>query len=752
MKNVKLRVTLIAVLIMILQIILPTISTVEAAIESGSDILLISGEVTITKNTTPEEVTEQYGDEAKLITPSPFGGKTYTYYKGDYEDILYIETNEENKIIAMGAISNDFQSQLISYGERTDGYVHYMSGTAIDDWEDSGATGVMVYNKNLISSSTITNFYEEYEKNLNEYQKYYCQHAVIMANHYLKENNDSTLAEFNEEIFDTLSRIKKNGKSIETYANENRKNSFLQKMSSGTGVYTTYEMLPNPFIMVDRVRRYSTTEDKKYAFFTFDVTEESNGITDYTANIDTYYVSADIITDTNTVITLTEEEKEKLKNAKEEYEKSVETFNSDGSTNIFEVEPVYDNAPINAGKVKQNKLEGTIGFINSVRAGAGLPLYECSIELSDYAQHKSTLVVYNGLKGYTSSSAHFPVKPDEVSQEFYDKAQSGMSAENLYSGSSIIGTIIQALNDVYGDPTTCGHRYNLLNPTLKYMGIGYVKGQGTHKFSGHQNSYTGNVVAWPSEGITPMEAYTGGRWTCMLTSGYSITSDTTVKVVRLNDNKEWNFTEKSAGNNFFAINGGIITFSNSDLEAEDGYVYEITINNLKNTETNEIENYTYRSVFANVYGDSVEVEYPSDISLDKTKIQGVVGNKIELNTIISGENVTEIALKWESSDPSVATVNQYGTVTFLKPGNTTITVETLNGLTSNCDVVVNNLLKGDVNKDGKVALYDAFRILRYVILGGDNLTEEQRYIMDYNDDGKVALYDAFRFLRQVILS
>src|SRR5699024_7277000 len=115
-------------------------------------------------------------------------------------------------------------------------------------------------------------------------------------------------------------------------------------------------------------------------------------------------------------------------------------------------------------------------------------------------------------------------------------------------------------------------------------------------------------------------------------------------------------------------------------------------------------------------------------------------------------NVTEIALKWESSDPSVATVNQYGTVTFLKPGNTTITVETLNGLTSNCDVVVNNLLKGDVNKDGKVALYDAFRILRYVILGGDNLTEEQRYIMDYNDDGKVALYDAFRFLRQVILS
>ena len=36
-----------------------------------------------------------------------------------------------------------------------------------------------------------------------------------------------------------------------------------------------------------------------------------------------------------------------------------------------------------------------------------------------------------------------------------------------------------------------------------------------------------------------------------------------------------------------------------------------------------------------------------------------------------------------------------------------------------------------VNKDGKVALYDAFRILRYVILGGNELTPEQKYIMDY---------------------
>ena len=755
MKNLKVKVIVILALVMILQVILPSIGEVEAAIESGSNTLLISGGVTITKNTTPEQVISQYGADAKLITPSPFGGKAYTFYEGEYENILYMETDAENKIVSMGAISDDFQSQLISHGEITDQYVRYMSGTAIGDWSDNGATGVMVYNQDLMKSDRVNSFYQEYWKNLHEYQKYYCQHAIIITNHYLKEYNKSIMAEFNEEIFDVLSRIKKNGKSIDTYAEENKKSTFIQKMGSGVGVYTTYEMLPNPFEMANRTRGYSTTEDKKYAFFTFDVTDEPNGITDYTANIDTYYVSANFLKDLSETIELTDEEKEKLANAKAEYAKSVQTFNSDGSTNIYEVEPVYDTAPLNAGKVKENKLEGAIGYINAVRAGAGLPLFEHSNELSDYAQHKATLVVYNGIKGYDNGNPHMPTKPDEVSQEFYDKAQSGMSAENLYSGSYIIGTITEALNDVYGDPTTCGHRYNLLNPTLKYMGIGYIdvegqlSGQGVHKFSGSQNTYKGNVVAWPSEGITPMEAYSGGRWTCMITSGYSITDDTTVNVVRLNDNREWNFSEESTGSSYFAINGGIITFSNSDFDAEDGYVYKITIKNLKNTETNQIEDYTYRSVFASVFGESTEVGYPTGVKLDKTNIGGIIGNKVELNTTILGENATEIILKWSSSNPSVATVNQYGTVTFVKPGTATIIVETLNGKKATCQVTVSNYLRGDLNQDGIVNGNDVNYGMRGIV-GKITLTELEKQIGDVNDDGIFNANDINKIMRYIV--
>ena len=65
-------------------------------------------------------------------------------------------------------------------------------------------------------------------------------------------------------------------------------------------------------------------------------------------------------------------------------------------------------------------------------------------------------------------------------------------------------------------------------------------------------------------------------------------------------------------------------------------------------------------------------------------------------------------------------------------------------------VQVSKAKKGDVNKDGKVTLYDALQILKQSILGG-NLSDEMLYIMDYNDDGKVKLYDALKFLQQAIL-
>jgi len=76
-------------------------------------------------------------------------------------------------------------------------------------------------------------------------------------------------------------------------------------------------------------------------------------------------------------------------------------------------------------------------------------------------------------------------------------------------------------------------------------------------------------------------------------------------------------------------------------------------------------------------------------------------------------------------------------------------------ITQQGSVIIKNpsediVLKGDVNKDGTVTLYDAFKILEKAILGED-LTQEEIRIMDYNEDTKVTLYDAFKFLEIAIL-
>lgn len=107
-------------------------------------------------------------------------------------------------------------------------------------------------------------------------------------------------------------------------------------------------------------------------------------------------------------------------------------------------------------------------------------------------------------------------------------------AENLYHG-HIISSITNALNDAYGDPITCGHRYNLLDPNLQYIGLGSTEVenqlsigiQGVHKLSGRQAS-DAEIVAWPSKGIMLNEAGAGTNtmYTAKFVRNYSVTQNT----------------------------------------------------------------------------------------------------------------------------------------------------------------------------------------------------------------------------------
>ena len=204
----------------------------------------------------------------------------------------------------------------------------------------------------------------------------------------------------------------------------------------------------------------------------------------------------------------------------------------------------------------------------------------------------------------------------------------------------------------------------------------------------------------------------------------------------------------------------------SSINPSAGEVYQITLHGIKNDSTGETVDYTYRTVFE--YAD--ESNYPSEstslsmkVPEEIEKISGTnyyaIPNEgtTKLSAILD-DSITDVAITWKSSNPEVISVTQNGTLQVKSMSETPVTIsvclDSNNEIKSSIQVMpyeVQKLLKGDVNKDGKVRLYDALQILKQSILGGD-LTDEMLYIMDYNDDGKVRLYDALKFLQQAILA
>ena len=671
---------LVIFILLVLQLLVPINSCMAETLDDN--VLIKSAGVTITKSTTINEVTSQYGESPKLVTPSAFGGKTYTYCKGDYENILFLETNNNGAIISYGALSDDFKSSFYSAGDKVSSTVHYMQGTTATGSLSDKAEGIVTYNDDLLTNQVIQNYCIEFMRDKHTYEKYYSMHAIYMLNYFLKKDGWSERGEFNEELYDTISRITDNGKAISDYAKENKKESYYKSAGSNTSYLALWEELPNPLRPVKVTRNYVPTQDKKYAYLRYEMYTNSQG--KYDGEVYSYYFDKSFIekSDDKTE-TLTQSEQTKYNNAKQEYKESVNTFNQNGSS-YYETEPTYKTTPLVAGKIKENKIKGAVGYLNSIRVAAGLSKLEYDSSLTESAQYKATLTSYMTTNGISTSNPHYPTKPSEVDQSFYDIAQRDMSFENLYYG-DMITSITHAINDGEGDTIACGHRYNLLRPGAAKIGIGYTNGQGAHKLSGYA-PYTVNAVAWPSIGITPLEAYTGGYWTCKFYEDYTVTSDTTVNVKCLNNNREWNFTETSVtGNTRFYIGNNQVSFYNEDMKemSEDGYIFVITIKNVK--KDGNLTNYTYRSVFKSLTSET-EIVYPTSISLNKTSIQGTQGAKFVLETTFSNNSPTEIRTIWSSSNTNVAKVNQYGEVTIVGAGTAVITVKTLNGITATCTV------------------------------------------------------------------
>ena len=102
------------------------------------------------------------------------------------------------------------------------------------------------------------------------------------------------------------------------------------------------------------------------------------------------------------------------------------------------------------------------------------------------------------------------------------------------------------------------------------------------------------------------------------------------------------------------------------------------------------------------------------VSLDKTTLSIFPGDFVSLKATVNPDNATSKLLEWSSSDTKIATVDSWGRVAGIAPGNAVINVKTASGgFTASCAVTVDPIIETAITVDPteESILYDESKII-----------------------------------------
>lgn len=680
-KNMKKRwKRIISNMIAIALVIISSIPTISIPVKAEASVdgkLITVGGKTVTKNMKIDDVKKMFG-EPKLTTPSYWDRYAYTFYGKDYSDYLYLETDSDGKIVCYGSVSPGFETNKYSYGEKVNPYAR--AGCEAKD-DDGKLYAVIYYTKFHLDA------YKRFTENLTENNRNLCKHAVEMWNAISYLYGYKTATYFDEKLFNIGAQLADNHSDLYDYCKSTNQSSCYQSMTGRKATFLEY-FYPNPLEFAENARNYECPKGNAISFMYYPTGEEND---DYW--IMEGFVNKELLADWKSVA-YTEREKELLENSRKYYTNSVNTVNSMKS--YYEIKPSYDSIKnIEGGKLSKEVAKGAVDYLNAIRVGAGLNPLEYSEQLSMDAQCKSTYTVYLAKNNIKNSSPHNPPKVEGLSDEYYSKCQSG-NGENLYScgiiSTSIIDSISSALDDSQGTGQyyNRGHRYNLLNPEWKYIGVGNTLQQACHKLSGTQSSNV-DVVAWPPKGITISESgfSPSGMWTCQFYNKLKPTADTTITIECLNSNKKWKIDPNNLlENQNYERSGDLISYSDDSIVFKIGGVYQITYDHLTDANGNETS-YSYRTVYEKAYIGSEEEKVPQSIKLDKTSEKVLLGTTSKLIAKVSPDNIKNKRIYFASNNKEVATVNECGEITAHSLGTADITATSENGnITATCKIIV----------------------------------------------------------------
>lgn len=673
---------------------------IYAANLSGNQIFKIHGK-TITMATNVDQLSNMFGSP-KITIDSPFGGKAYTYYDLNENWVLHIETNVYGVIKAYGGASSDFVAKDYKFGQQNDDKAIFLKGTRLHYMDFFADTDEVLgfYGYTDLSEQERKNYWNNYIANQNKYLVQMQESAVIFSK-VARAICSSTNSTFNQivatqDVLDVVEQLNNVGQSITDYSINSGKSAYLSFTTSQKVTYN--ECYPNPLYLAQATIGY-TKDESTYPYFIFNtrINKYEEAYQTAEAIIEGVYIDPTFM-ENKEEVDLTDNEIRLIDNVKKAYKEYTDYGKQIQNESLWIKEPVYDTLPLVAGQMNFNAVESATLYLNAIRAGQDLQPLKADERLTEGAQHKAVLVLY--LNNSTAQTyKHFFEKPDFLDQDFYDKAMIGVG-ENLYMG-SYISSISYALNDKSGDPVTCGHRYNLLEPDYTIWGIGQAgpgfvyQTQTCHKFIGG-TATKNDLVAWPANGITLINAIAGGigNWTAQFYRyNYDTLNVDTITVKNLSTGKTFEFENEIDDPYLVSWNADEVTY-------ESGDVFEITLHNIKNLNTKQYEDYTYRSIFISI---SNTEEAKEGVSIT-TNIDAKIMEKGETfkidATLNNAQNLSNKLMKFKSSNEKVLQVRQNGTITALKGGSATITIYSEEDPTIQKTVVVTvNKAPGDDDDD-----------------------------------------------------
>lgn len=342
-------------------------------------------------------------------------------------------------------------------------------------------------------------------------------------------------------------------------------------------------------------------------------------------------------------------------------------------------------APYAEGSVREEVLEDAVNYLNFLRWLADLPPVSLDKDLTFIAQSGATLLAANG------QISHQPEKPEDMPEDFYERASYAAASSNLASLNWMREEILRDAIEFFAtDPgennlPVLGHRRWILNPEMGYTGLGLASSEEgisfvamyAHDLQGTPGEWT--YVAWPAAGAFPAELMEEGMaWSIVLNPQTEI-GDLRITLRELSSDRTWIFP----GDGFFTIDTGAYGAGPCIIFRPEG----------------EMEYRQNQRFLVQVEGLDIEISYAVDlislypisvvsVELSQTSAELVAGESLSLQANVVPDWADHTDVVWNSSDPSVATVDQSGLIQALSPGSCRISATAEGEISDSCLLTV----------------------------------------------------------------